>query len=348
MIEDGSTEFTIQESINLKPFNSLAISAIAQYFCGVENITQLKLALSFAKTNNLKITPIGGGSNLVLAGDIDGLVIHTDLKGVTAQAVSKTQVDVKFAAGENWHAMVGYCLENQWYGLENLALIPGNMGAAPIQNIGAYGVELCDFLQSVEVLDIASGKFQVLSASDCEFGYRTSVFKQSAKDRYIVISVTLRLSTVAQVNCEYPSLKAALHCSEPTPKDIYQAVCKIRRDKLPNPSQIPNVGSFFKNPIIASEVADALAIDYPELPIYPHTESASKLPAAWLIEHCGFKGYRKGNVGVHHNQALVLVNYRGSGEDILALADEIISKVLQKFSIRLELEPRVYGLSGQG
>ena len=345
MIEAGSSEFTIQESIDLKPFNSLAISAIAQYFCGVENITQLKMALSFAKTNNLKITPIGGGSNLVLAGDIDGLVIHIDLKGVTAEAISKTQVDIKFAAGENWHAMVGYCLENQWYGLENLALIPGNIGAAPIQNIGAYGVELCDFLQSVEVINLATAEVETLSARDCKFGYRTSVFKQSAKDRYIILSVTLRLSTVAQVNSEYPSLKVALASNQPTPEDIYQAVCKIRRDKLPDPAQIPSVGSFFKNPIIASEVANTFAIDYPELPIYPHTESTLKVSAAWLIEHCGFKGYRKGNVGVHHNQALVLVNYQGSGEDILALADEIISKVLQKFSVRLELEPRVYGVA---
>lgn len=344
MIEAGSSEFTIQKSIDLKPFNSLAISAIAQHFCGVENITQLKMALSFANTNNLKITPIGGGSNLVLAGDIDGLVIHIDLKGVTAEAISKTQVDIKFAAGENWHAMVGYCLENQWYGLENLALIPGNMGAAPIQNIGAYGVELCDFLQSIEVINLATAEVETLSARDCQFGYRTSVFKQSAKDRYIILSVTLRLSTVAQVNSEYPSLKAILQSSEPTPKDIYQSVCKIRRDKLPDPAQIPNVGSFFKNPIIASEIADALAVDYPELPIYPHTESTSKVSAAWLIEHCGFKGYRKGNVGVHHNQALVLVNYQGNGEDILVLADEIMSKVFQKFSVRLELEPRVYGV----
>lgn len=344
MIEAGSSEFTIQESIDLKPFNSLAISAIAQHFCGVENITQLKMALSFAKINNLKITPIGGGSNLVLAGDIDGLVIHIDLKGVTAEAISKTQVDIKFAAGENWHAMVGYCLENQWYGLENLALIPGNMGAASIQNIGAYGVELCDFLQSVEVINLATAEVETLSARDCKFGYRTSVFKQSAKDRYIILSVTLRLSTVAQVNSEYPSLKVALASNQPTPEDIYQAVCKIRRDKLPDPAQIPNVGSFFKNPIIASEVANALAIDYPELPIYSHTESTLKVSAAWLIEHCGFKGYRKGNVGVHHNQALVLVNYQGNGEDMLALADEIMSKVFQKFSVRLELEPRVYGV----
>ena len=345
MIEAGSSELIIQESIDLKPFNSLAISAIAQHFCGVENITQLKMALSFAKTNNLKITPIGGGSNLVLAGDIDGLVIHIDLKGVTAEAISKTQVDIKFAAGENWHAMVGYCLENQWYGLENLALIPGNMGAAPIQNIGAYGVELCDFLQSVEVINLATAEVETLSARDCQFGYRTSLFKKSAKDRYIILSVTLRLSTVAQVNSEYPSLKLALASNQPTPEDIYQTVCKIRRVKLPDPAQIPNVGSFFKNPIIASEVANALAIDYPELPIYPHTESTLKVSAAWLIEHCGFKGYRKGNVGVHHNQALVLVNYQGNGEDMLALADEIMSKVFQKFSVRLELEPRVYGVA---
>ena len=343
MIKAFSKDLSILESIDLKPYNSLAISAIAEYFCCVEDIDQLKAALSFASNNKLKITPIGGGSNLVLASDISGLVLHINLRGVTSQSVSANQIDVHFAAGENWHEMVGLCLNKGWYGLENLALIPGYMGAAPIQNIGAYGVELCDFLQSVEVVEVDTGEVKILSSSDCQFGYRTSVFKQSAKDQYIISSVCLRLNTLPQVNIEYPSLKAHIDNPIPTPEDIYQAVCDIRSSKLPDPSEIPNVGSFFKNPVINLEMADSLVCDYPDIPLYPFTESSSKVAAAWLIERCGLKGYRKGDVGVHDKQALVLVNYGADGESILALADEIRSQVLQKFAIRLEIEPRVYG-----
>jgi UDP-N-acetylmuramate dehydrogenase len=345
MTKAFSKDFSIQESIDLKPYNSLAISAIAEYFCTVEDINQLKAALSFATNNQLMITPIGGGSNLVLVSDISGLVVHINLKGVTADSVNQNQVDVHFAAGENWHEMVELCLNNGWYGLENLALIPGNMGAAPIQNIGAYGVELCDVLRSVEVIEVRTGEVKILSVTDCQFGYRTSVFKQSAKDKYIICSVCLRLSTTPKVNIKYPSLKAHINNLEPTPKDIYQAVCDIRRSKLPDPSVIPNVGSFFKNPVISKEMADNLASSYPDIPVYSYSESSSKLAAAWLIERCGFKGFRKGNVGVHGNQALVLVNYGGDGSAVLALAEKIRLAVSQKFAIQLEIEPRVYGKS---
>lgn len=343
MIKAFSNDLSIQESIDLKPYNSLAISAIAEFFCCVEDIDQLKTALSFATNNKLKVTPIGGGSNLVLASDITGLVVHINLKGVSSESVNQNQIDVHFAAGENWHEMVALCLNNGWYGLENLALIPGCMGAAPIQNIGAYGVELCDFLQSVVVFELNSGEVKTLSLSDCDFGYRTSVFKQSAKDQYIICSVCLRLSTLPQVNIEYPSLKAHIDDPEPSPEDIYRAVCDIRRTKLPDPSDIPNVGSFFKNPVISSEMADKLASSYPDIPVYSYSKSSSKVAAAWLIERCGFKGLRKGDVGVHDKQALVLVNYGGNGSAVLALAEEIRSKVMQKFAIKLEIEPRVYG-----
>jgi UDP-N-acetylmuramate dehydrogenase len=343
MIEACFNDLSIQRSVDLKPFNSLAVAAIADYFCTVENLTQLKSALSFASDNNLKVTPLGGGSNVVLAADISGLVVHINLTGVTSQSVSNDQVDVHFAAGENWHEMVELCLKSGWYGIENLALIPGYMGAAPIQNIGAYGVELSDVLQSVDVFEVKTAEVKTLYAADCQFGYRTSVFKQSAKDQFIITSVCLRLSTVPKVNVEYPSLKASFENPKPTPEDVFQAVCKIRSSKLPDPIEIPNVGSFFKNPIISQVIANKLVIEHPELPVYPYSESSCKVPAAWLIEHCGFKGCRRGDVGVHDKQALVLVNYGGEGSAILALAEEISAQVLQEFAIQLETEPRIYG-----
>lgn len=343
MIEAFPKDLSVQQSVDLKPYNSLALAAVAEYFCTVKNLTHLKAALSFASDNNLKVTPIGGGSNVVLAADISGLVVHINLTGVTSQSVSNDQVDVHFAAGENWHEMVELCIKSGWYGIENLALIPGYMGAAPIQNIGAYGVELCDVLQSVDVVELNTAEVKTLSAADCQFGYRTSVFKQSAKDQFIITSVCLRLSTLPKVNVEYPSLNASIENPKPTPKDVFQAVCKIRSSKLPDPSEIPNVGSFFKNPIISQEMADKLVIEHDDLPVYPYSESSCKVPAGWLIEHCGFKGFRRGDVGVHDKQALVLVNYDGEGSAILELSKEIRAHVLQEFAIQLEIEPRIYG-----
>lgn len=336
-------DLNIEKSKDLKPYNSLAISAIADYFCSVEDIQQLKSALVFAKTNDLEITPIGGGSNLVLASNLSGLVVHINLKGLSVVSSSPDQIEICISAGENWHSTVTHCLENGWYGLENLALIPGDMGAAPIQNIGAYGVELCDFVQSVEVIEISSGEINTLSADDCEFDYRTSIFKGIAKDRYIITAVTLRLNKAPKVNIQYPSLRAALSDASPSPSDVYQAVCQIRRSKMPDPQQVPNVGSFFKNPIVTVDIAHKLAETYPELPIYSYSDSHSKLAAAWLIEHCGFKGCRKGNVGVHNKQALVLVNYQGDGAAVLSLAADIKSTVFKTFAVELQIEPRIYG-----
>jgi UDP-N-acetylmuramate dehydrogenase len=338
-----SMDIKIEQSKDLKSYNSLAISAVAEYFCSVQDIDQLKHALLFAKNNSLEVTPIGGGSNLVIASDISGLVVHIDLKGFSIFSSTQDKVEICFSAGENWHAMVTHCLDNGWYGLENLALIPGDMGAAPIQNIGAYGVELCDFVQSVEVIEISSGEVNTLSAEACEFDYRTSIFKGAAKDRYIITAVTLALNKQPKVNFHYPSLKAELSSDNPSPSDVYQAVCHIRRSKLPDPQQIPNVGSFFKNPIVTNDIANKLANKYPELPIYAYSDSHSKLAAAWLIEFCGFKGLRTGNVGVHNNQALVLVNFNGDGKALLALADRIKHEVAEEFSVELEVEPRIYG-----
>ena len=343
MTDPQSIVEQIHRSFDLKDFNSLALSAKAEFFCSIDTVSQLQQALAYANQQNLKVTPIGGGSNLVLAGDLSGLVLHINLKGVSTSVVMDNSIDISVGAGEDWHEFVSLCLNNGWHGLENLALIPGNMGAAPIQNIGAYGVELAQFLQSVDVVNIETGQSEVLSREDCDFGYRTSIFKQSAKDKYIITRVNLRLSTQPVTNISYPALSELIKGQEATPKIIFDAVCQIRRTKLPDPKKTPNVGSFFKNPVVSKQQAEQLIATYPEIPRFTVAEGLTKLAAAWLIEHCGFKGKRQGKVGVHHKQALVLVNFEGNGEDILCLAETIKSQVAEKFSVVLEVEPRVYG-----
>ena len=333
----------IYTSFDLRDFNSLALPAKAEYFCSVDNINQLQQALAYAQQNELNITPIGGGSNLVLAGDISGLVLHVNFKNVSTSREIDNSIDISVGAGENWHDFVALCLKNGWHGLENLALIPGNIGAAPIQNIGAYGVELSQFLQSVNVVNIEASEAEVLTCKDCAFGYRTSIFKQSGMDKYIITAVNLRLSTQPIVNIHYPALVEVMKGVEATPQNVFKAVCEIRSSKLPDPKDIPNVGSFFKNPIISNQQAQDLIAKYPEMPLYPLQDSLTKIAAAWLIEHCGFKGARHGKVGVHHQQALVLVNFEGNGQDILQLAESIKSKVAEKFAVELEIEPRIYG-----
>jgi UDP-N-acetylmuramate dehydrogenase len=333
----------VHRSFDLKAFNSLALPAKAEFFCSIDTVTQLQQAITYANQQKLKITPIGGGSNLVLAGDLSGLVLHINLKGVSTVSETDDSIVVSVAAGEDWHEFVTLCLNNGWHGLENLALIPGNMGAAPIQNIGAYGIELGQFLQSVDVVNTETGQPEVLTHKDCEFGYRTSIFKQFARDKYIITAVNLRLSTQPVTHVSYPALAELIHGQEPTPQIIFDSVCQIRNSKLPDPKQIPNVGSFFKNPIISKHQADKLIVAFPEIPTFPAEGGLTKLAAAWLIEHCGFKGSRHGNVGVHHQQALVLVNFAGNGEDILSLANTIKAQVAEKFGVVLEVEPRIYG-----
>ena len=343
MIDPQSFVEQIHRSFDLKEFNSLALPAKAEFFCSIDTVSQLQQALAYANQQKLKVTPIGGGSNLVLAGDLSGLVLHINLKGVSTSAVIDNSMDISVGAGEDWHEFVTLCLNKGWHGLENLALIPGNMGAAPIQNIGAYGVELGQFIQSVDVVNIETGQSKVLSREDCDFGYRTSIFKQSAKDKYIITRVNLRLCTQPVINISYPALSEFIDGQDATPKIIFDTVCQIRRSKLPDPKEIPNVGSFFKNPIVNKQQAEQLIATYPQIPTFPIAGGLTKLAAAWLIEHCGFKGKRQGKVGVHHKQALVLVNFEGNGEDLLCLAEAIKSQVAEKFAVVLEVEPRVYG-----
>jgi UDP-N-acetylmuramate dehydrogenase len=229
------------------------------------------------------------------------------------------------------------------YGLENLALIPGKVGAAPIQNIGAYGVELSDVFTSLSAIEIATGNLVQFNAQDCQFAYRSSIFKQGGLDQYIIVSLCLELSKIPIVHAEYPALKAALKGRDANPEAVFEAVCRIRREKLPDPAEIPNVGSFFKNPMIKVSARDQLLAKYPSMPSYSQSGGLIKIPAAWLIEQCGYKGRRQGNVGVHNKQALVLVNFQGDGTELLALARNIQTDVKARFGIDLVVEPRIYG-----
>ena len=338
-----STELNLQADYCLQKLNSLALPARAEYFCSVDSLDQLYQALDYANLHQLTVTPLGEGSNIVLAGDIKGLVIDLNLKGIENKNKGSDKVQVNMAAGENWHHMVEFCLRKGWYGLENLALIPGTVGAAPIQNIGAYGVELRDFFVSLEAVEVKTGKLVQFSAQDCQFDYRASIFKQAALDQYIIVSLSLELSTIPAAHTEYPALKAEFEGTEASPEAVFEAVCRIRREKLPDPAQIPNVGSFFKNPLVAKPRVEKLLETYPALPNYPQAQGLCKIPAAWLIEQCGYKGLRHGNVGVHDKQALVLVNFQGNGRELLALAKAIEADVKAKFGIQLDIEPRVYG-----
>ncbi len=345
---------SIQQHISLQPYNSLALPAYAEYFCSLDGEEDLLAALEYARVNQLDVTALGGGSNLVLVGDIAGLVIHLNTKGYShCNGAEADSVEVTFAAGENWHQAVLTTLEQGWYGMENLSLIPGNMGAAPIQNIGAYGVELEDIFVSLRAVEIASGKLCSFTKTDCQFAYRDSLFKNAARDQYIILDMTLRLSKKPQVNIRYPALQQAIAEAgindSLTPQRVSELVCQIRRQKLPDPAVTPNAGSFFKNPLIETAAAEQLLELYPQMPNYPQPDKQTKIPAAWLIDQCGFKGMTRGPVGVHQYQALVLVNNLSeggaNGSQILALAEELRAAVLARFSIALEIEPRVYGSS---
>lgn len=337
------SQLALSQHFDLKAYNSLSLPASAEYFCVATEPEHVHQAVQYARERKLAITPLGGGSNMVLAGDIAGMVILIKTAGIEAKKAKGNLVQVTFAAGENWHMAVQYCLEQGWYGLENLSLIPGNMGAAPIQNIGAYGVELCDLFVSLEAIELSTGNLITMDGAACQFGYRDSIFKGDGRDQYLITQVTLMLSTEPEVRLDYPALQAVLKEPNPTPEAVAEAVCQIRQAKLPDPAQIANAGSFFKNPIVALEQANALLLDFPQMPYYRQESGSAKIPAAWLIDQCGFRGVRRGGVGVHQHQALVLVNLSGTGAELLALADEIEAAVFTRFGIALDIEPRVYG-----
>ena len=352
-----SDSFTVETDKCLQALNSLALPAKASHFCTLSEFHHIKQALDFAKTNDLNVIPLGAGSNIVLASNLTGLVLSLKLLGITEQKDNTSNndtVDVTFGAGENWHNAVIYTLKKGWYGLENLSLIPGNTGAAAIQNIGAYGVELADVLVSLKAVEIESGALLNLMNEDCKFGYRDSIFKQSLKDKCIITEITLRLTKTPMVNLDYPALREYFSESTklPSPMLVSDAVCDIRRSKLPDPKELPNVGSFFKNPIVSAETLGRIHKEHSapdiDLPHYLQDDGNIKIPAAWLVEYCKLKGFRHGSVGVHKDQALVLVNYNDvegsdSAREILQLAEEIQRTIKTEFGIDLEVEPRIYG-----
>lgn len=335
----------IENQVPLQHHTSLALPGVAEFFCRAETLEQLQQALAFAHAKQLPLTLLGAGSNTVVAGDAAGLVLAVALKGIALLAEDEKSVHIRVAAGENWHQLVSYCLAQGWFGVENLALIPGLAGSAPIQNIGAYGVELASVLEAVDVLDLATGEVRQMAADACQLRYRDSIFKCKLKGRVVITAIYLGLHKTPQANVQYPELRAALAAvAAPTPKDVFTAVCALRTAKLPDPNQLPNAGSFFKNPVLAAEAAKRLLCQHPDIPHYPQADGRIKFPAAWLIDRAGWKGFRRGAVGVHRRQALVLVHFGGgTGAELLALANEIAADVAHKFAVQLELEPVVIG-----
>jgi UDP-N-acetylmuramate dehydrogenase len=330
----------IQQNISLKPYNTFGIDVIAKRFVTINQLTDLKQLVLTEKHFFI----LGGGSNLLLTSNIESLVIFINTKGITEQHLDEKYVLVTAQAGENWHDFVLWTLSKDFGGLENLSLIPGNVGAAPIQNIGAYGVEIKDVFYQLEALEIATGKTKIFDLNACNFGYRNSVFKNELKGKYIITSVTFKLTRQNHcLNSSYGAIKDYLQDIENcTIKDISNAVIAIRNSKLPNPKEIGNSGSFFKNPVISSKHFNKLLLQNPTMPAYKISNREVKVPAGWLIEKCGFKGIKQGEAGVHQNQALVLVNYgNASGNDILNLAKKIKNTVKINFNIDLEIEVNV-------
>lgn len=287
---------------------------------------------------------IGGGSNVLFTDDYKGLIILNRLMGKSIVNETEDTVCIKIQSGENWHELVIWAVEKGWGGIENLSLIPGTVGAVPMQNIGAYGVELKEVFESLEAVNLETGKIETFHKEACEFGYRESVFKRALKNKYFISSVTLCLSKKPQVNIQYGDIRKTLESEGITPekatiKDVSKAVIKIRQQKLPDPKELGNAGSFFKNPIISNSLFDKLKEQYPELPGYPSGANLTKVPAAWLIEQSGWKGKRAGACGSHEKQALVIVNYGGAkGSEIVAFAAQIQASVSDKFNIQLEPE----------
>lgn len=335
----------IEEYKSLKSFNTFGIDCTARYFVSVKTVAELKQVLSKKPSSELFI--LGGGSNMLLTSPLDALVLHLNLKGIEVLKETEEDVIVKAMAGENWHEFVQYCISKDFGGLENMSLIPGNVGTAPIQNIGAYGVEMKDTFVSCEAISIKSLEERVFTKDECDFGYRNSIFKNEEKGNYIITSVTFKLTKgVHTKNISYGDIQKILaekNIEDPSLKDISEAVIAIRQSKLPDPKVLGNSGSFFKNPIVDIKTFQEFQEKFPEAPYYEISPTQFKIPAGWLIENAGFKGKRFGDAGVHKNQALVLVNYgNATGTEIWELAMKIQKKVKEMTGITIEAEVNVF------
>ena len=332
----------IQKDIQLKPFNTFGIEATAKYFIEVSSIEQLQEILQNPDYQSTERLILGGGSNMLLTKDFDGLVIKITIKGFEVVNENEDNIWLKVGAGVVWHDLVLQCVNHNYAGMENLSLIPGTVGAAPMQNIGAYGIEIKEIFEELQALEIATGEIKNFDKAMCNFGYRESIFKHEAKGKYIILNVTFKLNKRPTFHIEYGAIKdtlAEMNISEMSIKSISDAVIHIRQSKLPNPAEIGNAGSFFKNPEIPNSQFETLKAQFPTIPSYPVSDTTTKVPAGWLIEQAGWKGQRFGNVGVHAKQALVLVNYGGGkGEEIKDLSQKIQASVKEKFEIQLSVE----------
>jgi UDP-N-acetylmuramate dehydrogenase len=336
----------IQENVSLKNFNTFGIDAKAKYFVEInheDELTELFMDLQWQQIDRLVL---GGGSNVLLINDFDGLVIRINIRGIEHR-INHNDVFIEAGAGEVWNDLVNFCVARNYAGIENLSLIPGSVGASPIQNIGAYGVELKDVFDSCKAFEIATGKFKTFTKADCRFGYRDSVFKTQLKEQYIITSVKFYLSLIPHINLKYGAIEQELtnrHITSPTIKDVSRVVSHIRVSKLPDPSTIGNAGSFFKNPVISADEFHILQTNFPDVVNYPTDSGHIKLAAGWLIEQCGWKGKIVGNTGTWKNQALVLVNHGGAtGQEVYSLSSQIIDSVYTKFGVMLEREVNMIG-----
>ncbi|WP_422720100.1 UDP-N-acetylmuramate dehydrogenase [Franzmannia qiaohouensis] len=326
---------------DLQRANTLGLPCVAERFIAAETPATLAAALETARRQAWPLTVLGGGSNLILPRRLEGLVVQPTFAEWRHRREAHGQVTLRVEAGMNWHTLVTESVTRGWWGLENLALIPGHCGAAPIQNIGAYGVELAEVLESVELLHLASGRQQTLPASACHFGYRDSIFKGELEGRVVITALTLTLSESPQPRLAYGDLASRVG-AEPTPLEVAEAVSAIRREKLPDPAQLGNAGSFFKNPLVSAEQARRLLEQAPDMPHFAQPDGRVKLAAGWLIDRCGLKGMRRGAFGVHERQALVLVHHGGGdAEGLLAFAEEVAAAVEARFGVMLSREPRL-------
>lgn len=328
---------------SLRPYNTFGMDVQARKVIRIASIEDLKSVLQTHRPQEIRI--IGGGSNILMTKNIDAVCLINQFSGKSIVRRDDEHVWVRFASGENWHEAVQWCVNQGFGGLENLSLIPGTCGAAPIQNIGAYGVELKDVFDSLEAFQLESQQIEIMHADDCHFAYRDSIFKQHAKGKYFILSIILRLSLQPNLNTSYGGIQSALDSQgivNPNIRDVAEVVIAIRKSKLPDPLIIGNAGSFFKNPVIPESLFQSLQKTHPHIPSFPAKDGV-KIPAAWLIEQCGWKGFRDGDAGVHPHQALVLVNFnQASGMDIYALSEKIITSVQQVFNISLEREVNIW------
>lgn len=334
----------VQPQVSLKAYNSFAINVTARWFAEAHDDDQVREALVYAEQRQLPLLLLGGGSNMLLTADVEALVLRMASRGVRVLQDDGERALIEAEAGEPWHPFVQWTLQQGLVGLENLSLIPGTVGAAPMQNIGAYGVELQDRFAGLTALDRRSGELREFSLDDCAFAYRDSLFKREA-GRWVILRVRFALSRTAALHLDYGPLRQHLAeqgIAAPTAVDVSRSICAIRREKLPDPALLGNAGSFFKNPLVSVQLAQRLSAEHADLVAYPQADGRVKLAAGWLIERAGWKGFREGDAGVHRLQALVLVNYgQATGPQLLALAQRIQADIFQRFAVALEIEPNV-------